>query len=251
MSQGEAMERPGHVERAAAWVYEGLWGVITGWLRTPREGPTLPAHDDERVDVFHPSRDWLRMLRMWFWIGLAIVDGLLLILWIVIATQESWVALVLSPLFLIVMIVPDIVVYIAIHLRYDVTWYVLTDRSVRTRRGVFVIREMTFTFENVQNVRVEQGPIERIFGVARVLIDTAGGGSGGESAGMRSHRGVIEGVSNAHEIRDRIMDRVRQSRGAGLGDERVVTPGARSGGPAWTDEHLAVLREIAGEVRGG
>jgi uncharacterized membrane protein YdbT with pleckstrin-like domain len=43
--------------------------------------------------------------------------------------------------------------YIAIHLRYDTTWYVHGDRSLRIRRGIWVIHETTLTFENIQNVK--------------------------------------------------------------------------------------------------
>ena len=64
-------------------------------------------------------------------------------------------------------------VYVALHLRYDTTWYVVTDRSLRIRRGIWVIEETTITFENVQNVSITQGPLERAFGIATLVVDTA------------------------------------------------------------------------------
>jgi PH (Pleckstrin Homology) domain-containing protein len=146
-------------------------------------------------------------------------------------------------------VLPDLVAYLAIHLRYDTTWYVMTERSLRIRRGIWIIHETTITFENVQNVTVNQGPIQRFFGIADVLVETAGGGSqhaeahGGPT--MAGHRGLVEGVSNAPEIRDLLMQHLRRSRFAGLGDELVHVP-ARPAAPAWTAEHLAALREIRG-----
>jgi uncharacterized membrane protein YdbT with pleckstrin-like domain len=96
----------------------------------------------------------------------------------------------------------------------------------------------------VQNVEVHQGPLQRWFGIADVLVTTAGGGSehtaeGRSSASMTSHHGLIDGVSHAAQVRDLILSRLRQSRTAGLGDE-----GERHESAAWTPEHLAVLREI-------
>ena len=41
------------------------------------------------------------------------------------------------------------------------------------------VLETTITFENIQNVTVQQGPLQRLFGIADVRVDTAGGGGGG------------------------------------------------------------------------
>jgi hypothetical protein len=52
---------------------------------------------------------------------------------------------------------------------------------------------------------------------------------------------VIEAVSNAEQIRDLIMAKVRQSRTAGLGDE---VHQLRSSISHWPKEHVAALKEI-------
>jgi uncharacterized membrane protein YdbT with pleckstrin-like domain len=101
-------------------------------------------------------------------------------------------------------------------------------------------------------VTVDQGPLQRIFGIADVQVDTAGGGghSAGAQHGQASaspHRGLIEGMSNAAEIRDLILTRLRRSRSAGLGDE-APQPQRRSVA-AWPAEQIAVLREIRDVVR--
>jgi uncharacterized membrane protein YdbT with pleckstrin-like domain len=131
---------------------------------------------------------------------------------------------------------------VAIHLRYDTTWYVLTERSMRLRRGIWMTSEVTITFENVQNVRVRSGPVQRHFGIADVVVETAGGGKRDEYGRTTLSHGVIEGVANAEEIRDLVMSRVRASRTTGLGDEREP---ARAG---WSSAHVAALREIRDEV---
>ena len=54
------------------------------------------------------------------------------------------------------------------------------------------------------------------------------------------HHGRIEGVANAHEIRDLILQQLRKSKDAGLGDDSP----AHAAQSAWRPEHVAVLREI-------
>src|SRR5262245_41069623 len=126
----------------------------------------------------------------------------------------------------VVLIAPDVVAYVGLHLRYDTTWYVLTDRSLRIRRGIWVIRETTITFENVQNVEIAQGPVQRYFGIADVRVQTAGGVStksshGGERTST-GHLGILQGLDNAEAVRDLILDRVKRNRTAGLGDEHAA-----------------------------
>jgi hypothetical protein len=161
------------------------------------------------------------------------------------------VGVILAPLALALAVLPDVVAYIAIHLRYDTTWYVMTERSLRIRRGIWVIHETTITFENVQNVLVRQGPIQRLFGIANLLVETAGGGGhsspeahGGQS--LAAHRGLIEGIADPQRIRDLVLARLRRSRSAGLGDEPFA---AVTAAPAWSPDHLAVIREIRDAVR--
>jgi membrane protein YdbS with pleckstrin-like domain len=171
---------------------------------------------------------------------LFVVDIALLIAWLGITAASFRIGLLVAPIALAVMILPDIVAYVAIHLRYDTTWYVLTHRSLRIRRGIWVIHETTITFENIQNVSVESGPLERWFGIANVIVDSAGGGPEKTSHGGTKenfHRGIIEGIDHPDEIRDLLMNRLRQSRSAGLGDEHAIAAG-------WGTQHVAILREI-------
>jgi membrane protein YdbS with pleckstrin-like domain len=232
--------------RAAEWVYRGLWRVLAGWFRVPAEAPTLPARRGESAESFKPDLAFVRYLKLWFWIVLAIIDLAILAGWIAI-TVVSWpVGLALAPVALVVAVVPDVIAYVAIHLRYDTTWYVMTDRSLRIRRGVWIIQEMTITYQNVQNMRITQGPVERHFGIARLTVETAGASADPhQGRGGIGNRAMIEGVRDPQRLRERILDRLKRSRGAGLGD--LDDERARGGG-AWTAEHVAVLREIRDEL---
>ncbi len=237
---------PDNSGKAAEWLYRGVWAVLVRWFAVPEHPPDLPARPGVTVERFHPSPAFVRYLKLWFWLGLALVDGTLLLGWIALFFLNNRAGLVLAPVFFVVAVLPDLIAYVAIHLRYDSTWYLLSDRSLRIRSGIWTIRETTITFENVQNVEISQGPVERLFGIADVSVETAGGGRHESGDGSSSsHTGLIEGVADAARIRDLIMDRVRRSRSAGLGDEpRETRLADRSPGRSWTAEHVAALREI-------
>jgi membrane protein YdbS with pleckstrin-like domain len=228
------------LEKTTEWVYRGIWGVLTTWFRVPSEPPALPVARGDDLQSFRPSEGFLRYLKFRFWVLLFVVDIALIVAWLVITAASFRIGLLVTPFALAVIVLPDIVAYVAIHLRYDTTWYVLTHRSLRIRRGIWIIHETTITFENVQNVSVESGPLERWFGIANVIVDTAGGGPEKTSHGGTKenfHRGIIEGIDHPDEIRNLIMNRLRQSRASGLGDEHATIP-------AWGTQHVAVLREI-------
>jgi len=233
---------------AASWVYKGVWGVLVRALRVPDEPPTLPVRDGDTSMQFQPAPGFLEYMKFWFWVAFIVIDLAIAGVWVVIVTNNTSAGLALLPVAVFLAFAPDIVAYIAIHVRYDTTWYVMTGRSLRIRRGVWRIHETTVTFENVQNVRVTQGPLQRAFGIANVIVETAGSGAGEGAAAAQTvkNMAVIEGVNDAAAIREQIMSRVRASRSAGLGDE---ASDSGAGAPAWTPAHLEVLRAIRDEAR--
>jgi hypothetical protein len=88
--------------------------------------------------------------------------------------------------------------------------------------------------------------IQRLFGIADVTVETAGGGGGSAqdphaAQSAAAHRGLIEGVADAPRIRDLVLARLRRSQSAGLGDEPAAMAEAL---PTFGPEHLKVLREI-------
>ena len=212
----------------------------------------MPSGAHEVIGSFRPAPGYLRYVKLYFWIGLLGIDLLLTLGWVAVTIALPVLGAILALPVLVLIVLPDVLAYIAIHLRYDTTWYVLTDRSMRLRHGVMVLNETTITYENVQNVTVHQGPIQRAFGIADLVVQTAGGGGGHpKHGGGIGHLGRIEGVDNAQHIRDLIMAKARASRSAGLGDEHhehlPAAPGGsanRSGGGEWPGARLAMLRQI-------
>lgn len=141
-----------------------------------------------------------------------------------------------------------------LRLDYELRWYIVTDRSLRIRQGIWRVQESTMSFANLQQVAVTQGPVQRWLKLADVRVQSAGGGSGQEtSRGHREnlHAGIFHGVDNASEIRDLILDRLRLFRATGLGDP----DDARSATPfladisSVPDPTRAAAQELLAEVR--
>ena len=228
------------VERSAEWIYQGVWLILADLFKVPQHPPTLPVGADGFYRTFHPSRNYLTYLKTLFWIGALFFDLLLLGAWLFVFASNPVVAAFLAIPTLAVAVLPDIVAYVAVHLRYDTMWYVMTSRSLRVRRGIWEILEHTITFENVQDVKVTRNPLQQIFGFATIVVETAGSGTPqGENTHAVGNQVIMQGIANPEEIRDLILARVRATRSAGLGDE--LTPTSTR---TWSPKHHALLAEI-------
>ncbi|MBL1218437.1 MAG: PH domain-containing protein [Planctomycetes bacterium] len=262
------------VDRAGQAMYSGLWKILADWFRVPREPPNLPADADEEVLMLHPAPGFLKYLKFQFWIVLTLIDCAILVGWIVVTIAIPWLGILLAVPALIIAVVPDIVAYVAIHLRYDTTWYVISRRSMRIRRGVWTISETSITFENVQNIKASQGPLQRFFGIKNLVVETAGSGGGQSSqqhGASQSNQGILEGLDNAEHVRDLILDRLYASTSAGLGDDHghehthrprtdvdpiplvaadpSVAGSYTAGRQRWTPQQVLLLQEIRDGMR--
>lgn len=145
---------------------------------------------------------------------------------------------------------------------YDHRWYLVTDRGLRIREGIYRVREQTMSFANVQNLSIRQGPLQRVFGIADLRVRTAGGGggSGGDGKGGAEHEhrnlhlGFFRGVDDAEAIRDLVLGHLRRVRDAGLGDpddqaeaaeSESASPEQPGGGPG----AVAAARMLLAETR--
>ena len=98
--------------------------------------------------------------------------------------------------------------------------------------------------ENVQNVLVVRGPIQNLFGFSSIVVETAGAAKGEhENVHAVGNKAVMQGIDNPEEIRALIMEQVRESRSAGLGDDKTSDSAA-----GWTVSHRELLREIRDEI---
>ena len=145
------------------------------------------------------------------------------------------------------------VTYALRRLEYEQRWYVVTDRSLRLRSGVWTVREVTMSFANLQQITVSQNPLQRLLGLSDVRVQSAGGGGGmpkPDVAGESAHLGYFRSVDNGGEIRDLITARLRAFRESGLGDPeegRRATMGPAP--PAAGTAALAAAAELLEETR--
>lgn len=233
-------------------VYGTVWIILTALLRVPRKPPELPVARGETADAFHPAPGYLRYKRLGMHVFLAfLLLGLGVAALTVAVAKGPGLALLVAGSGTAIWFFLAVIGYTEIRLRYDTTWYVMNQRSVRLRAGILLVVEQTFTFENVQNVKVTQGPIQRHCGIADVVLDTAGGGGAtGQNAEavqfFSAHRGLLFGLDAAEQVRDLILSRMGRQTGVGLGDDG----GAGASGRTRRPEHMRRLREIRDELRG-
>ena len=81
-----------------------------------------------------------------------------------------------------------------------------TARRIRLRRGWLSVKEVEVPLSRVQALDLEQGPVQRLFGVQAVHVQTGGGGAGGEI--------VLDALAPAEIARLRELVAGRPARGA-------------------------------------
>lgn len=177
-----------------------------------------------------------------------------------------WVLTVVEGLSVMTYLIQIPVTYAIRRLEYEQRWYIVTDRSLRLRTGIWKVQEVTMSFANLQQITVTQGPLQRALGLADVRVQSAGGGGGGGSGepghGQRGdslHLGHFHAVDHAEEIRDLILERLRQYRESGLGDPDeaghtpiIGTPSSiRADTLAAARELLAEARSLRKQIQGG
>ena len=219
--------------------------VVLRLVRVPA-APHVPEGREESVRVFNAARNYFAWrLILWGIANVAIASGLLVAFGISFNPRLSpvvrtiWLALAAGAVGGFVASIP--MTYFLQRLNYEMRWYIVTDRSLRIRSGVVRLREMTMTFANIQGIRVNANPVERLLGLANVEVQSAGGGSSqARQTPPLGHLARFEGVDNAAVIRDLIVERLRVYRDSGLGERTVE---------AREPHALSAAREVLQEAR--
>ena len=213
-------------------MYESLKRLLLRILRVPHE-PAPPAGNAASLRMFRASPQYLRYRLL----GWALAQAWVLFIATIAffsfmgaLTAQSIPPFVragieIFEIFGIIVIACGVLLsFLTIRLDFEMRYYMVTDRSLRIREGVWNVHEMTMTFANIQNITIEQGPLQRLFGIANVRVQSAGGGQahgdphGGKGAVRHLHVGWFRGVDDAPAIRDLIFARLKALRDAGLGD---------------------------------
>ena len=241
-------------------MYEQLKSTLLWLLKVPPE-PHDPMGDVHSLRVFRAAPGYLRYITIaWaLWELAILLSGLLLFIALAVAAATGLAAIpvtALGVLAALVFLAQAGISFFSLRLNYEMRWYKVTDRSLRIRAGVWNVHEMTMTFANVQNITISQGPLERLFGISDVKVDTAGGGGSSgsheRSERLNLHVATFRGVDNPEEIRDLMLQRLRRLRDAGLGDldDAPALQGAPASDPAFgSTEALQALVAFRDEAR--
>jgi membrane protein YdbS with pleckstrin-like domain len=243
-------------------MYEGLKAQLLWLLKVPPE-PLDPMGDVRTLRVFRAAPGYWRYMTVgWLFsqagilIGILAADVPLAVLGSTSTAAGIAVTVVIVGTLLLYVLQLG-VTYFSLRLNYEMRWYKVTDRSLRIRTGVWNVSETTMTFDNIQNITVTQGPLERLFGISDVRVTTAGGGEaaaqkkGGHGGGQNLHLGVFRGVDNPDEIRDLMLARLKRLRDTGLGDPTDVHAHAAASDDDWPQlleafrNEAAALRRVA------
>jgi membrane protein YdbS with pleckstrin-like domain len=206
---------------------EWVKDVVLRLARVPAE-PHVPEGDADSVRVFNAGRNYFTWRMILWGLGNAAIALVLLvafalsfILTLPPLVRGIWLVVEVGAAGVFVASIP--ITYFLQRLNYEMRWYIVTDRSLRIRSGVVWLQEITMTYANIQGIRVNANPIERLLAsLANVEVRSAGGGDS-TAYGIPSsgHVGKFAGVDNAEAIRDLLVERLRVYRDSGLGQRTV------------------------------
>jgi uncharacterized protein len=135
--------------------------------------------------------------------------------------------LVIPPLF------PLIAPYY--YFRYHTMRYTFTDEGISMSWGILFRRQIIINYARIQDIHLRSNLVERWFGLARVLVQTASGSAGAEM--------TLEGFKEFEAVRDFLYSKMR-----GVKDP-ARQPAAPAGAATQDPELAAALREVARELR--
>jgi uncharacterized membrane protein YdbT with pleckstrin-like domain len=237
-------------------MFEAIKLLLCQILRIPPE-PHDPMGDVGSVRVFRAAKSYYRYkLLGWVLGSLAGVVGAIVLCAVISAALFSHQSKAPLSINILLEAVAAIVIvggvlfkvatgYFLVRLDYEMRWYKLSDRSLRIREGIFTVKEMTMTFANIQNISIVQGPLQRLFGISDLKVDSAGGGAviqshaAGQQDASAPHIAYFRGVDNPTEIMALMRERLKGVQDTGLGHpEDAHAPGMSA-----SEDRIAVLRQ--------
>jgi len=119
--------------------------------------------------------------------------------------------------------------------------------EIYVKKGIINITRKHVPFRTITNISSRSGPLDRLFGIGNVLIETAG--FSGKTMGPEEK---IEGVRFYEEVRDFILNELRKFRDPYVTTTEVVLPQEEPVprmADSLDDEMLITLREIRDVMR--
>ena len=157
---------------------------------------------------------WMTIWSIWLLIGIFLGSIPFLLQTLFGVRIEGALPTIITLALLLLFMVPMGIWLPAYHRSIE---YEIDSKVVRSRRGVFWKKVTTVPFHKITNVDVTQGPIQRLFGIGTIHVQTAGaGGSQGGQAEL-----LLQGMVDLEKLRDAIISRSLEA-GGGRGSEEPL-----------------------------
>lgn len=112
--------------------------------------------------------------------------------------------------------------------------YRLSETEIDYRGGVWWHKRSTVPYARITNVEAKQGPLARYFGVGSVALQTAGAGA------QTTAELTVSGITDYEELKDQLLEFVREDRSDGTSSDRRERPDPRVNGQGME----ALLEEV-------
>ena len=139
----------------------------------------------------------------------------LILLAFTVAGSRRWLLLAI-PVMLVLFIIYGIVYWF----RYI---YYINGQELRLEYGVFIKKQRYIPFERVQSVQISAGILQRLFGLVKIEVETAGGGNKAEFVLNALPRQKAETLREILQAGGKIVDQVNAEEKATLFEYRLPT----------------------------
>jgi uncharacterized membrane protein YdbT with pleckstrin-like domain len=132
----------------------------------PNPGPL--AGDERSVLLVHPH--WKTILRPLFLLVVTVAAAVTLLVVIPSGSAAGWGRLAVGVVALVILLAWVLVPI----LRWRATTYELTTRRFRMREGIVARKGRDIPLTRINDVSFEKGPIDRLLGSGRLIVESAG-----------------------------------------------------------------------------
>jgi hypothetical protein len=150
---------------------------------------------------------WLTCWSVWF-----VVD---IVAWLLLMLAQP----IVFGLLLVGSVMVAVLVLIWIPAFYATLEYVINNDCIKGKSGVFWRKYITIPFTKVTNLDITQGPLQRVFDIGTIHIQTAG------ASGQQTAKAELSllGLRKLEEVKESIMAKIRGYALSGLTQPRQPT----------------------------
>ncbi len=193
------------------------------------------------MKTLRPETDLLKYWR-WHW---AVWTIILCVPQFILALGLPYPGSLILGISCAVCVLIAIALRVYIPLYFDTLTYTIEDDLVMGTRGVLWKKRVTVPFRKITNIDVSQGPVQRLFDLGTIHVQTAGtAGPQGATAELR-----IEGMKQFDELRDEILQLLRGFFQTSATSPAAAAPDARSAAGSVPDHRGADMQAVVEELR--